>query len=1126
MSVGRDATAAQNRAADPLASTWLTANAGSGKTRVLTDRVARLLLDGTAPEKILCLTYTKAAATEMQNRLLSRLGKWAMLPEAGLRAELAAIGAESRIDLSQARRLFAGAIEAPGGLKVQTIHAFCSSVLRRFPLEAGVPHGFTELDDRSAAALRFDILNEMAQEGAPEIADLTRIHSGHALDGWLAKISASDARMGPVDEAALADYAGIAPGDNLDALLADTFTSGDADLIRALIKAAEKGSVSDMRLADRLRAGNWSAPALQELLLLEGAFLQGQNTKRPFGAKIGTVPTKATQKGFAYLDDLAELMLRIEEGRPRRIALDFVATAISMQRFGHAFTRRYRAAKLARGWLDFDDLIIRTEKLLSAPDMAPWVLFRLDGGIDHILVDEAQDTSPTQWQVIKHLTDEFMAGKGQADQRTLFVVGDPKQSIYSFQGADTSVFDATHTSFREGFAQIGTPMQDAALLHSFRSSPAVLQMVDAVFQGEAAAGLDGPPEHIPFHEALPGRVDLWPVVPRPEKPEPREWDDPLDLVRPEDADAVLADAVAEAIAAMIGTAILDRHGSLRAIRPGDILILVQRRSQLFHQIISALKRRDLPVAGADRLKLAAEVAVRDIRALLSFLATQEDDLSLAEVLRSPLIGLSEDDLYRLATGRGSGEYLWQHLRKGGYEKARAILSDMLSVSGRLRPYELISRMLVRHGGRERLLARLGFEAEDGIDELMSQALAYEQSEPPSLTGFLVWLSGDEVDVRRQPGSAKDGEGLIRVMTVHGSKGLEAPIVFLPDGAKRRAPNNNGFLRLDDAPAVPSGTEGTRPPALEEAVRQKREADQDERRRLLYVALTRAESWLVICSAGEAGEAGDSWYSMAEAGMDRCPLPKAVLSTTIGDGVRMSFGNWPEEAVPASGSIAPVIAPSMPVWVHEAAPGPKRGRQVFSATGLGGTKTLTGTQGTEDAMLYGTRLHLLLEHHADLPDLQSARELLSGVEYGAPEDEVMQQLWADAVAVTSAASLGHLFRPEAGDTALTEVPLTVPWGDGDVLHGIIDRLLIGPERVLAIDYKSNSIVPDRPEDIPEGVLRQMYAYRMALAQLWPDLRAEVAILWTHSRELMTVPDAVLDTAAAGLSLALDHRPADT
>lgn len=1118
MSVGQDATRAQNRAADPLASTWLTANAGSGKTRVLTDRVARLLLDGTAPEKILCLTYTKAAATEMQNRLLSRLGKWAMLPEAELRAQLADIGAENRIDLSQARRLFAGAIEAPGGLKVQTIHAFCSSVLRRFPLEAGVPHGFTELDDRSASVLRMDILNDMARDDMPEIADLTRIHSGYNLDGWLAAIAASDARMGPVDAVGLAAFAGVADGDSLDALLADIFTSGDADLIAALIKAANAGSVTDQRLGKRLSAGNWNEPSKRELLLLEAAFLQGEKTKKPFGAKIGSVPTKNTQKTFAYMQDLEDLMLRVEEGRPRRIGLEFLENTMAMQRFGHAFSQRYHAAKLARGWLDFDDLITRTEKLLSAPDMAPWVLFRLDGGIDHILVDEAQDTSPMQWQVIKHLTDEFLAGKGQADRRTLFVVGDPKQSIYSFQGADTAVFEATHDSFREGFEQLGTPMQDAALLHSFRSSPAVLQMVDAVFRGEAAAGLGGPPEHIAFHQQLPGRVDLWPVVPKPEKPESRVWDDPLDLVRPEDADAVLADAVADAIAGMIGQPILDRHGSLRPVRAGDILILVQRRQDLFHQIITALKRRDLPVAGADRLKLGGEVAVRDIRALLSFLATQEDDLSLAEVLRSPLIGLSEDDLYRLAAGRSSGEYLWQRMRKGGHEAARAILSDMLSVSGRMRPYEMISRILVRHGGRERLVARLGFEAEDGIDELLSQALAYEQSEPPSLTGFLVWLSGDEVEVRRQPGSTQDGDGLIRVMTVHGSKGLEAPIVFLPDGAKRGASRGSEFLRLDDAPAVLRGKNGERPEALEEEVAKDRQADQEERRRLFYVALTRAESWLVIGAAGDAGEDGESWHSMAQAGIEGCPLPSHPLDTPLGEGVRMSFGDWPE-SLPES-SAAPVIAPvlpDLPHWAFEKPQRPVPQQQLLSATGVGGAKTVAGTQFSEDAMLYGTRLHLLLENSDILDDPAAVADLLSQMEYGLPDEEVMQQLMEDAVAVVTAGQLEHLFAPRNGDTVLTEVALTAPVAGGALLHGVIDRLLVGPDRVLAIDYKSNTVVPETPQQTPAGLIGQMAAYRLALRQIWPHQRIEMAILWTHTRDLMILPDAVLDASEPGITV---------
>ncbi len=1115
MSVGDDATFAQNRAADPLASTWLTANAGSGKTRVLTDRVARLLLGGCAPERILCLTYTKAAATEMQNRLLSRLGEWAMLPEPDLRARLAAIGAGEGADLGEARRLFARAIEAPGGLKVQTIHAFCAAVLRRFPLEAGVPHGFAELDDRSAALLRAEVLDAMVEDGAPEVADLVAIHSGAGLDGWLAALAASDARMAPPDPDATRRFAGLAPGADADGLVRDLLAPAEVALIRQVAALAATGSANDQKLAGRLAAGNWAAPGLAEVEILESALLYGATAAAPFGPKLGKVLTKATA---ARLDDpeaLDAFAQRVAEARSQRIGLDFAGAALALHRFGHAFATRYRAAKTAQGWLDFDDLITRTEALLSTPDMAPWVLYRLDGGIDHVLVDEAQDTSPLQWQVIGHLIEEFMAGEGQAGQgrknpRTLFVVGDPKQSIYSFQGADIAVFDSRRAVFSRGFADAGLPMQDAALLHSFRSSPAVLRLVDAVFQGTGAEGLGGPPRHIPFHEALPGRVDLWPVVTPPEAPEPAAWDDPIDLIRPSDAPAQLAEAVAEAVAGMLGQPIAARNGGVRAIRAGDVLILVQRRSALFHQIIAALKRRGLPVAGADRLKLGGEVAVRDIRALLAFLSTPEDDLSLAEALRSPLLGLSEDALYRLAAGRGEDEFLWARVRDHAPEAARAMLSDLLGVSAALRPYELISRILLRHGGRERLIARLGPEADDGIDELMSQALAYERMEAPSLTGFLVWLEGGDTEVRRQPGAAGEGEGLVRVMTVHGAKGLESPVVFLPDGARRRAPAPDAILKRADGPALPRGRAGARPEALEALVAARAQAEEAERRRLLYVALTRAESWLIVGAAGEAGdEEAASWHAMVAGGMARAEgLARAAVQTPLGEGLRLSFGDWPE-ALPEAVAVPAAPPEAEPAWLRVPVPAPAPQPRPVAASQLAGAKVLEGTAPAPDAALFGTRLHLLLEHWEALSGPDAARDLLAGAEGGMPDDDELAALWSEAEAVRGAGALAHLFAPDPGDVVLTEVALTAPVPGLGILHGTIDRLLVGPERVLAIDYKSNAGIPARPEDVPPGILRQMAAYRLALAAIYPGRRVEVAVLWTRGRSLMTLPAALLD-----------------
>ncbi|WP_136652675.1 double-strand break repair helicase AddA [Paracoccus aeridis] len=1123
-----DATRAQRRAADPGRSTWLTANAGSGKTRVLTDRVARLLLAGTRPERILCLTYTKAAASEMQNRLLGRLGGWAMLPDEALRGELRHLGIGGAADLRAARRLFAQAIETPGGLKVQTIHSFCAAVLRRFPLEAGVPHGFSELDERSAANLRAEILEGMAKDGVESLSDIAMLLSEDRLDGFLAGLRDHDH---PPCADTIWRQADLRPGDSFGQLLADVFPGGDCLVIAAMIPHLLGSSPKDAGAGEKLALGDWTAPGEKELALLEGVLLFGKDAKQPHSAKIESFPTKPLQKNCAaLLDDLIALMGRVEGARGRRLALAHAQRTLALQAFGHDFCSRYSAAKQAQGWLDFDDLITRTARLLSDGAMAQWVLFRLDGGIDHILVDEAQDTAPGQWQVIERLTGEFAAGAGArsgdgagADQRTLFVVGDPKQSIYSFQGADIAVFEQRRADFTAAFSVLDPPMQQAALEHSFRSSPAILSVVDAVFAGDAARGLGAEPRHIAFKDELPGRVDLWPAVPKPEKAEPSNWSDPVDAPTPDSAETVLAAAIARQIAAMRGQPILPvRGGDARPVRAGDILILVQRRSRLFPELIRALKAAGLPVAGADRLKLAAEMAVRDIRAVLSFLATPEDDLSLATALRSPLFGLGEDQLYRLAAPRKGR--LWPALRDAAEHRGIVdLLSDLQEQADFIRPHDLMARLLIRHGGREKLVARLGHEAEDGIDALMSQALVYEQAEPPSLTGFLVWLAEDDAEVRRQPGAAGAGEGLIRVMTVHGAKGLESPIVILPDTAIRRGGNDPATITPPEGPpAVWRGRKDERPPAVTGWAAREAERREEENRRLLYVAMTRAESWLIVAAAGETGEAEKSWHAMVAAGLDRVAgLDEAAVEVDgVGTARRLSFGEWPGAVAAASDAPAHVPAP-LPAWATAVPPAPPRPAARTAATSLGGAKAVTTGADAgldrEQAMLAGTRLHLLLEElpgrdPADWPAL--ARAALAGAEGGLPDDATMAALLDEAAAVIGAEALAPAFTPE-GATVLREVPLAVDLPGIGPLSGTIDRLIVEPDRVLVIDYKSNAEVPARAQDVPDGILRQMAAYRAALALIYPGRRIEAAVLWTAARALMDLPGDILEAALAGI-----------
>ena len=1105
------ASARQIQAADPASSTWLVANAGSGKTRVLTDRVARLLLRGVAPGRILCLTYTKAAAGEMQNRLFARLGEWAMLEDAALRAALARLGVERAPDadtLRRARRLFARAIETPGGLKIQTIHAFCAGLLRRFPLEAGVSPAFAEMDDRAAALLREDVLEHLAETAPDRLDAIARQLSGET--GRLTReIAGAGAFLLPARQPAdLWALFGLPPGLDAERLLAEVFIGGEAALLETLRGAMAAGSANDVKQAPRLPRPGANGPGLADLEALEGLMLFGAKAAAPQAAKIGTFPTKATRTalGEAAMAAIDALMLRVEAARPRRLALAAAERALALHRFAAVFLPEYERRKALGGRLDFDDLIRGAVRLLSDRSVAQWVLYKLDGGVDHILVDEAQDTSPEQWRVIELLAQEFTAGSGVEDERrSVFVVGDRKQSIYSFQGADLRSFDRMHSHFGRRLPEMGVPWQTLLLEHSFRSAPAILRLVDLTFDDRRGRGLGGAVRHHAFHAAMPGRVDLWPAV-EPAATQPRQdWFDPVDILGETHHFERLAGQIAAEIARLLaaGTVLPHRDGP-RPLRAGDFMILVQRRSPLFYRIIRACKAAGLPIAGADRLNLSAEIAVRDLRALMAFLDLPEDDLALAELLRSPLCGWTEAQLFDLAHGRQG--HLWQALRAGqaGWPETLAFVSDMLDSADFLRPFELLERALTRHDGRRRLLARLGAEAVDGIDALLQQALAYEGAETPSLTGFLTWLDSGEVQIKRRLDSMDDR---IRVMTVHGAKGLESPVVILPDTAKRKRPNAPALARIGDT-AVWSVAEAQAPPILSDALAEATQLRAEENDRLLYVAMTRAESWLIVAAAGEVGD-GACWYDRLAEGMEHAGAAPQALAT--GRGLRLQDGDWPEDAQPAKAGQPPASV-RLPEWARLPATVPAPPPAPLSPSDLGGAKALPGeTEGDEAAALRrGRLLHRLLEHlprwpHGDWPEL--AAGLVAGAgEDPAPDADETATLLQAARRVLQAPALAHLFAPGS----LAEVAIAADLGNRRML-GSIDRLLVEATSVTAVDFKSNAVIPARPEAVPEGIMRQMAAYRFGLTQVFPGRRIGMALLWTRDASLMTLPDRLLDAA---------------
>ncbi|WP_343069912.1 double-strand break repair helicase AddA [Jannaschia sp. Os4] len=1115
-----EATWAQVRAANPAASVWLGANAGSGKTRVLTDRVAWLLLDGTPPDRILCLTYTKAAAGEMQNRLFQRLGEWAMLDDDALRAALLGLGVRRGTveteELRRARTLFARAIETPGGLKIQTIHAFCAGLLRRFPLEAGVSPAFREMDDLAGAAMRTAMLDRIAEDAPDAMAALAAHAADARIDSFAAEaVRHAEALAHGADEAAMRAFLGI--DDAAEA--AAVPDAADMALLATLRPHAEAATTKAMQAFAFKLAALAAAPEETRFDLLADAIMV-QDRSKPSSTVVGAKALKEADGG-AHHDALLDLAARVQARVDRQRADANLARMRALHGFAPGFLAHVAEEKARRGWLDFDDQIRLARRLLCEdPGVAQWVLHKLDGGIDHVLVDEAQDTSPKQWRLVQALISEFGAGLGAREdlRRTLFVVGDRKQSIFSFQGADPDAFDAMRHGIGAALEGGPAPLRDHALLHSFRSAPAVLRLVDAV--AAETPGVGAPPEHIAFAETLPGRVDLWPPFEDEEGVE-QDWGDPVDARAPDAGVPRLARAVAARIHKMLadGEPVVEK-GAARAIEPGDILILTRSRGPLFHAIIAEIKRLELPLAGADRVALSDEVAVQDLLAALRVAATPEDDLSLAEVLRSPLADVDEDALFRLAhpretrplgEGRAWRAPLWRALRDSdAHPRETAMIRDLMDHADFLRPYEMLQRILIRHDGMRRLIGRLGEEAREGIEVLLQQALAFEQLEVPSLTGFLEWLSAAQPEVKRQSGS-----GAIRIMTVHGAKGLEAPVVILPDTHGRWNNTQDDLAAAEDGTVVWMPPKAEMSPALaviDEARRARTEAERD---RLLYVALTRAAQWLIVAMAGTPPKraATPSWYDRVAGAMataDPCPAGEGPPGT-----LRMEEGDWSRRDPWRAPDADAALPDGCEAWLESEAPAAPPLPETLAPSDLGGAKALAGEHldafDRDDAMARGTRVHLLLEHLPGVPAegrASVAATVLAREGWADPLD--VEDALDEAAACLDAPGLAWVF----ADGTLAEAPFVLPpEGDRPEVSGTMDRVVVSDEEVWAVDHKTNAEIPATPEDVPEGLLRQLGAYAAALGAIYPDRAVRVAILWTAEARLMEVPRPVVDAAWA-------------
>lgn len=1118
------AVARHSLASDPTAHVWVAASAGTGKTRSLTDRILRLLLAGAPPESLFAITFTRTAAAEMQARVFGALAEFAAADDAALDRALAELGeAPSPALRARARGLLFRVIDSPRGLEIRTIHAAAQALLSAFPVEAGLPPRVDPLDERSAERLRRRALAQAL--AAPALAaDIERlaVEAGESAItqrlAELAKAGAGYALMGGPGrvEPFLRGLVGLPLGPTPQQILEAAVTppAFDDQWMRGFIAGMEAlGTEAKQREADSAR--NWLALSAAQRVAQIEALLSMVRTKAGDPRKRDAELKKAPELA-GPIERLLEATAAIIETHR---ALAFVDHAGAWLRLGMAVAGHYQALKRAAAAVDFDDMVGLAAELIQQQGMANAVAERLDRQIRHILVDEAQDTNDAQWRLIEGLASEFDVGAGQHGEarRTRFVVGDFKQAIFRFQGTDPRVFMTVRERWRELTLAAGRPMEAVPLNRNFRSSPLILKLVDEVMQalGPEAIGLP-PAEPLPLHEAdrsaLPARVMLFPPHVA-EADSAAETDEEAELADPDHAARI-----ARLIAALVQEGspdrlvVTDRDGQHRLAGPGDVLVLLRKRGDLMAALVRALHAENIPVAGVDRARLAEPLAVRDLLSLIRFALLPADDLALAEVLTSPLCGLPHETVRKV---RRPGDSLWAALAASAdpaLDDAQGLLRRALARADFATPHAFLEAVLAE-GGRARFRARLGPEADDGIDALLAEALAFEADHPPTLQGFLAHVGASDDPVGREPDATP---GLVRLLTVHRAKGLEAPIVVLADalaeGVPRRASVN--WTAPDGRASVPLvwGQRERLPGAIATLADAAEAADAAERNRLLYVALTRPQQLLVVAGqvrpreakkrseAPEAPDIFDSWHDRIRRAMEAMDA-LAVEGGPFGPHLLLDSGHWP-----AAGTVAPASPPpAVPAWAVSAPPPEPVPSRLFTPSAPLPDEAPQPPPGPAQraAAERGTRLHRLFEHLPGLaPEARrpAGRRLLESL--GEPDPD---PLIDEVLAVLDDSRFAPLFGPQS----LAEAPIA-GHVDGLTVAGTVDRLVVEPGRVRVLDLKTGIRVPGRAEEAHPSQLRQMAAYRAVLRAAFPGRRVEAALLFTAGPRLLPLPDALLDT----------------
>lgn len=1046
----------QIKASDPSSSIWVSASAGTGKTKILTDRVIRLLLTGAELNKILCLTFTNAAANEMKERIIGTIFRWSILPDHELALELEKTqGAPASYkQLILAADLYEQYLRSENSLNVQTIHSFCQKLLKQFPLEAGISPNFQIIDEIKEQALLNEIKTIIIRHPNLEIITRYLITNFHELiiDEIFNEIIQNKQLF--THNNIIYDCDIIEISKHLIAKLSTPIEEYFTDFI-------------EHQLLQNILGSNPTFSQVKDL------FLTAQGTMRKH-------LDKNLKKNQILYDELLELQQEFYQKTQefKNQQLQYFSKLIEL--LSSSLISEYENIKAKKALLDYDDLIEKSCLLLSNSDAKEWILYKLDGFIDHLLVDEAQDTSGSQWKVINSLITEFYSGEGSnKTDRTIFVVGDAKQSIFSFQGAELNTFIETNLKLAEKIYYANKKFSNIELEVSYRSGQEILDVVYAVFcsqQKIAPYSFAMPIYNLEaFRKNLKSSVELWPLCKAPS--EKQDFWPIKENPQSENVQIILANQIASYIKTLIDSKII-LSSTQKAVRPQDIMILFRKRDQLVKQVIRSLEEHNLHTSGLDRINLQENMAVQDLLNIARFVLNPDDDLNLASLLKSAIIGATDKELYDLTTNRTGS--LWHSLEINStkYQDLHGKLLEFQTLYTQTNILEFFQYITDIMGYR----ALLTEQNDDAINELLYICENYMIQHNNSMQKFLLWLGSINSSIKRE----NLGEDQIRIMTVHGAKGLQAPIVIMCDTTSMPS-NNNRFFWAENKQLVASKHSEDSSEYLQELKNEAKKLGYAEYLRLLYVAMTRAQEKLIICGYQAAKNVSeDCWYEIINRTMQRLASAQEDGSLIYG---RNEINDITAEASTLSSNQN--IIHFYPEFLNKTLAIKTRVDSYIASS--------TTPLAQENHLEYGLIFHKILE------DSISSKKLDKMSSH--PFIKSLSSAQQNRILGSIEKIQGNLeFRELLKLKTFTEINMGTLQNSSSIDLKRVDLMICDHERVIIIDYKSDNKPPQNIDHVPLSYIEQLAHYKQICQLIYPSKQIITKILWLENGQLMDVANS--------------------